>query len=158
MSAQSQLRRIRAVTLFFIVALLVSGMTAIPLIPELDWLLGILGNEPGALTLWLSEVREALVASDASYPFLAYGTDWLAFGHFVIALAFAEAWRDPVRNLAMYRFGMAACLLVIPYALIFGSLRGIPFFWRLVDCGFGVGGFPLMAYCYTRARALDTSG
>jgi len=31
-------------------------------------------------------------------------------------------------------------LLVIPYAFIFGAIRGIPFWWRLIDCSFGVFG------------------
>ena len=32
------------------------------------------------------------------YPLLAYGTDWLAFSHLVLAVVFLGAWRDPVRN------------------------------------------------------------
>jgi hypothetical protein len=35
---------------------------------------------------------------------------------------------------------MIACVLVIPLALIFGPIRGIPFFHRLIDCSFGVVG------------------
>ena len=47
---------------------------------------------------------------------------------------------------------MIACILVIPWALIFGPVRGIPFFWRLIDCSFGVVGIiPLfLAWRYTR--------
>jgi hypothetical protein len=37
------------------------------------------------------------------FPFVTYGTDWLAFGHFVIALAFVGALRDPVRNRWLYQ-------------------------------------------------------
>ena len=37
--------------------------------------------------------------------------------------------------------GMIACMLVVPLALICGPLRGIPFFWRLIDCSFGILGF-----------------
>jgi hypothetical protein len=33
---------------------------------------------------------------------------------------------------------MIACVLVIPFALIVGGFRGIPFFWRLIDCSFGI--------------------
>ncbi len=36
---------------------------------------------------------------------------------------------------------MIACVLVVPLALICGPLRGIPFFWRLIDCSFGILGF-----------------
>ena len=35
---------------------------------------------------------------------------------------------------------MIACALVIPLALIAGLIRGIPFFWRVIDCSFGVVG------------------
>jgi hypothetical protein len=31
-----------------------------------------------------------------AYPFLAYGTDWLAFVHLVIAVAFVGPFFDPV--------------------------------------------------------------
>ena len=33
-----------------------------------------------------------------------------------------------------------ACVLVIPLAVIVNPIRGIPFFWTLVDCSFGVFG------------------
>jgi hypothetical protein len=69
-----------------------------------------------------------------------YGTDWLAFGHLMIAIAFIGPLRDPVRNIWVVEFGMIACVLVIPAALICGFVRGIPFFWRLIDCSFGVFG------------------
>lgn len=35
---------------------------------------------------------------------------------------------------------MIACVLVIPTALIFGEIRGIPLWWRLLDCSFGIFG------------------
>jgi len=39
---------------------------------------------------------------------------------------------------------LLACSLVIPYAFVFGALRGIPFWWRLIDCSFGIfGAIPL---------------
>ena len=38
-------------------------------------------------------------------------------------------------------FGLIACVLVLPMALVFGPLRAIPFFWCLIDCSFGVVGF-----------------
>ena len=42
---------------------------------------------------------------------------------------------------------MIACVLVVPFALIMGSLRGIPLGWRLVDCCFGILGFIPLWYC-----------
>ena len=80
------LRRIRWLTGFFIFGLVVSGVTAIPLPAELN-LLAQLGGS-GEVGVWLQRVRTAVVEADARHPFLSYGTDWLAFGHLVIALAF----------------------------------------------------------------------
>lgn len=140
MPEQALLHRIRCLTAFFILGLLVSGATAIPLVPELNWLLSVTG-ESGAILSWVAQVRDALVRTDAAYPYLAYGTDWLAFGHFVIALAFVGAYRDPIRNRWLFEFGMISCVLVVPYALAFGELRGIPLAWRGIDSLFGVIGF-----------------
>jgi hypothetical protein len=142
MDQQAILRRSRALTAFFMAGLVSSGATALPILPELDWLVSRFPAEHGEGILgWLEQVREVVAATDAAYPFLAYGTDWLAFGHFVIALAFVGAWRDPVRNVWLYEFGMLACLLVLPYAALFGAVRGIPPVWRLIDCSFGILGF-----------------
>ena len=87
-------------------------------------------------------------AADAHYPFLFYGTDWLAFGHVVIALAFIGPLRNPWRNRWVVEWGILACVLVIPWALVFGPLRGIPFFWRLIDTSFGFGGLALLLPAY----------
>ena len=45
-----------------------------------------------------------------------------------------------------------------PWALVFGSLRGIPFFWRLVDCSFGVFGFLPLWLCRTRCGCPGAPG
>lgn len=163
-SERKLLRRIRLVTMLFILGLVLSGATAIPLETELDWLVNLAGvhqqGEPPASpapawATWLVKVQTALHDTLGSHPFLAYGTDWLAFGHFVIALAFVGALRDPVRNRWLFDFGLMACVLVIPYALIFGAVRGIPFWWRLIDCSFGVFGFVPLWLCRKWARALE---
>lgn len=140
-------RRVRVLTWVFIVGLVLSGATAIPLGAELELLAKFPGvashaNSMAAsgLAHWILTVRDALREVNAKYPFLAYGTDWLAFGHFVIAVAFIGALRDPVRNVWLFTFGMIACAIIVPYAFIFGALRGIPVGWRLIDCSFGVFG------------------
>lgn len=132
-------RRVKWLTWVFIIGLVISGATAIPLESELDLLaksLGVAekssGEATSGLTHWFLLVREALHEMDAKYPFLAYGTDWLAFGHFVIAVAFIGALRDPVRNVWLFTFGMIACALIVPYAFVFGTVRGIPIYWRLL--------------------------
>jgi hypothetical protein len=55
-------------------------------------------------------------------------------------VAFWGPLKDPVRNLWVVEFGMLACVLVVPLAMICGPIRGIPFYWRLFDCAFGVFG------------------
>jgi hypothetical protein len=67
------------------------------------------------------------------------------------------AWRDPVRNKWLFQFAMIACVLVVPWALIFGAVRGIPFGWRLIDCSFGVGGIVPAWLCWRWAQQLETS-
>ena len=150
-------RNLCVLTWLFIIGLVVSGATAIPLSAELNWLVKFFGpNSPSSeITRWLLQVRDALAQTQAQHPFLFYGTDWLAFGHFVIALVFVGALRDPVRNRWLFDFGLIACVLVIPYALVFGGLRGIPFWWRLIDCSFGVFGFIPLWFCRRWAGELE---
>jgi hypothetical protein len=154
-------RRIRLLTWLFIGGLLFSGATAIPL----QWELDTAGKIPGlsdsiagpnkaGLPRWIGHVRDAWRDTNTKYPFVAYGTDWLAFGHFVIALAFVGALRDPVRNIWLFQFGMIACVLLVPYAFVFGGLRGIPIPWRLIDCSFGVFGFIPLWFCHRSAAEL----
>lgn len=147
--------RIRAWTWVFMVGLLLSGATALPIASEVEAGAALLGDDmrgggrlPEAVSAWLRTVRDGVREASARSPFLAYGTDWLAFGHFMIALAFVGALRDPVRNRWLYAFGMLACTCVPVWALVFGSLRGIPFWWRVLDSGFGIVGFVPVWLCY----------
>ncbi|MEU2872432.1 hypothetical protein ABZ769_24995 [Streptomyces olivoreticuli] len=145
-------RRIRIWLVVFIVGLVLSGLTAFPLVTEIRWLDELLrsdgspvpGQLPG-LVEWVGRVREGLEATDAKYPFVLYGTDWLAFAHLVIAIAFYGPYRDPVRNIWVIEFGMIACAAIVPLALICGPIRGIPFNWQLIDMSFGLFGvIPLL--------------
>ncbi|MER7520207.1 hypothetical protein [Streptomyces sp. NPDC126499] len=147
------LKRIRVWLVVFIVCLVLSGATAFPLVTELRWAESALTSWaapladlfPGLLE-WIGRVRDGLDAADARYPFLLYGTDWLAFAHLVIAVAFYGPYRDPVRNIWVVQFGMIACAGIIPLALICGPIRGIPFWWSVIDMSFGVIGIlPLLA-------------
>ena len=153
--------RIKLLTWLFIVGLIFSGVTAIPLEWEMNVLRKIFGashlspeQATSGMVNWLLKVREALQETNAKFPFLSYGFDWLAFGHIVIAIVFIGALRDPVRNIWLFDFGMIACALVIPWAFIFGSVRGIPFGWRLIDCSFGVFGFIPLWWCKRWAKEL----
>jgi hypothetical protein len=151
-------RRIRVLLVLFVVGLVLSGVTAIPLAGEVALLDKVVGEGSAtqswwsALAAWVSRIYRGVMEASERYPFLLYGTDWLAFGHIVIAVSFLGPLRDPVKNIWVIEFGVIACILVIPWAMIFGPIRGIPFFWRLIDCSFGVAGvIPLLlAWRYTR--------
>ena len=156
------LRRIRWLLGLFMVGLVLSGLTAVPLAAEADLLAGSLGIASDAspesytgLKFWIARVRQGLHSTYAQYPFVAYGTDWLAFAHVVIAIAFIGPLRDPVRNQWVITFGIVACLLVIPMALGFGQLRGIPLYWRLIDCSFGLVGLVPLWLCRRYVRELS---
>jgi hypothetical protein len=147
----NSLRELRLWLGLFILGLILSGITAFPLQTEIGWLLSILRSAPmegiassTKLLPWIERVHDGLASTNHQYPFLAYGTDWLAFAHLVIAFAFIGPYIEPVRNKWVVTFGLIACVGVIPLALIAGSVRGIPLGWRLIDCSFGVfGAIPL---------------
>lgn len=144
---------------FFIFGLVFSGLTALPLERETSWLTDFLAKYPvlpDGIVLWLTRVHDALHSNNINFPFLAYGTDWLAFAHFVLAIAFLGPMRDPVRNKWVLQFGLIACFAVFPLALIAGPLRGIPLTWRLIDCSFGVFGAIPLLICLNRVKHLES--
>ena len=143
MDANSILRSIRIWLGVVIFGLFLSGITAFPLQHELALTLRVaahfnLSQHTPGLAAWLTRVHHALADTNARYPFLAYGTDWLAFAHLVIAAAFIGPYRDPVRNKWFITWGFIACVGVPLLALIAGPIRGIPLYWRFIDCSFGV--------------------
>jgi len=152
------LRRIRIVLGLFMAALVASGVTAFPLLYELNWTvsaLGLDGASAGGFAGWVCEVQRGLTAMYAAQPWIAYGTDWLAFAHIVIAVFFIGAWVDPARNIWVLKAGIIACALVPALALIAGPVRGIPLGWRLIDSSFGVLGALPLFYCLKLAKALE---
>jgi hypothetical protein len=141
---------------FFIVSLFLSGLTAIPVEPELSFLIGFFPTGSN-LRHWLSKVLAAYLEVNGTHPFLLYGYDWLAFAHFILAILFIGPYRDPVKNIWVIQFGLIACVLIFPLAFIAGSFRGIPFGWQLIDCSFGViGAIPLwISYQKTKQLSLN---
>ncbi|HXS57876.1 MAG TPA: hypothetical protein VN726_17200 [Hanamia sp.] len=138
---------IKRLLAFFIISLLISGLTAIPVNSELSYLLSFLS--PGSkIYYWLHEVSVAYSNVSREYPFLFYGYDWLAFAHFILAILFIGPWQDPVRNIWVIKFGLIACVLIFPFAFIAGHFRGIPFGWQLIDCSFGLFGIIPLWICY----------
>lgn len=160
METQVLRRRVRMLLGLFVVGLVLSGLTAIPLVWEAEMLQTTIGEGTWmhrawpALAAWISRVHRGITATDRDYPFIAYGTDWLAFAHVVIALAFLGPLRDPVRNVWVIEWGMIACAGVIPMAIIFGPVRGIPLPWRLLDCCFGVLGIVPLWLCHRYVRRI----
>lgn len=150
LTEQQVLWRIRLLVLFFIGALIISGITAFPLESEIKVLISMfesLSTEDrvSELNQWLLYVYDGVATTNKSYPFMAYGTDWLAFAHIIIAIAFIGVFFKPVRNIWIVYWAMIACIAVLPLAFICGSIRGIPLYWILIDCSFGIFGMiPLL--------------
>lgn len=165
MNSSSLFFRYRLVLGFFIVALVISGLTAFPLLRELEILARLLGVPADAqaetltgLQHWIAVVRNGLRDIYGEYPWIAYGTDWLAFGHLTIAMFFIGPWRNPVANAWVLKVGLVACAAVIPLAFICGPIRGIPFYWRVIDCSFGVFGALPLLYCLHLTKKMKDGG
>lgn len=139
----------------FIILLVISGVTAFPIETELNLLMANITAFPLWMQHWLSTIHTAVKQTNTAYPYLAYGTDWLAFAHLVIAVAFIGPLRDPVRNIWVIQFGMIACVMVLLLAFIAGPVRHIPLFWQLIDCSFGVLGFIPLYLVYKLIKQLE---
>ena len=138
----------------FIAALFISGLTAIPVEQELTYIINHFPFD-GSLKGFFEEVLIGIQHTSGDYPFLFYGYDWLAFAHFVIAVAFIGPFKNPVRNIWVIEFGMIACMMVIPFAIIFSAYRQLPFWWSLIDCSFGVFGILPLWYCHRKIKQLE---
>jgi hypothetical protein len=161
-TADPALRRIRFWIIVFVIGLVFSGVTAFPLGVEaraLDRFLHgaawpVARHLPG-FTGWIDRASAGLTDVYARYPFVAYGTDWLAFAHLTIAVAFYGPYRDPVRNIWVVQFGLIACLGVVPLALICAPLRHLPLWWMPIDISFGVFGALPLLIVYRLTRRLE---
>ena len=147
--------KIRVILFGFIILLVLSGITAFPIETELNWLSNFVGNGNGFIDQWFNKVHNAVVQTNLNYPYLAYGTDWLAFSHLVIAVVFWGPIKDPVKNKWVIEFGMIACIMVFPLAFIAGHIREIPRFWQLIDCSFGVLGIIPLIICHNLITKLE---
>ncbi|MFT3701084.1 MAG: hypothetical protein QM802_01875 [Agriterribacter sp.] len=148
-------KNIRRWLIFFIIALLISGVTAFAVETELAWALSWWPKSNGILYKWLVICYEAVRNTNKNYPFIAYGYDWLAFAHIVIAVVFLGPLIDPVKNIWVVQFGCIACIMIFPLAFIAGYIREIPIFWRLIDCSFGIIGIIPLTICYKKIRLLE---
>lgn len=162
MTPATAICRFRIILGLFIAGLIVSGVTAFPLLTEMKLLVSWLGlgdavspTGHDGLTFWILTVKCGLEDMYGHYPWIAYGTDWLAFGHIVIAMFFIGPMIRPAEARSAIWAGIAACFLVIPLALICGPVRGIPLYWRLIDCSFGVFGAVPLFYCLKLLKRIN---
>jgi hypothetical protein len=119
--------------------LFVSGVTVWPAVAELKLAVAMLWGEAtpsGGLHLFISQIIAALEYAQLHYPFLMYGYDWLAFAHICLAILFAGAIRDPVRNIWIVQCGLIMCALIPVLAGVCIPLRGIPGYWFWIDVAF----------------------
>jgi len=143
------IRQIKGWIIFFMIALFLSGLTAIPLERELSFLSRCFSPQTH-LGSWIDKVYMAVANMNKQYPFLAYGYDWLAFAHFLLAILFIGPLKEPVKNRWVIEFGMIACLLIVPFSFVAGHYRGIPVGWRVIDCSFGVIGLIPLSICRSK--------
>jgi len=138
----NQLTRAKWMLAIVSLGLFVSGVTVWPAIAELKLAVSLLWGDAasvGGLHEFVLEIIAALEAVNRDYPYLMYGYDWLAFAHVCLAILFAGAIRDPVRNIWVVQCGLIMCALVPVLACVCIPLRGIPYYWFFIDAAFAPG-------------------
>jgi len=162
MQQVSLIFRFRLVMGAFIVALILSGAATFPVLTELRALNQLINPSqisPSAdsneLAFGIDHIYRGLEAAYHQSPWIAYGTDWLGFAHIVIAIFFVGALIDPVASRWTIISGIIACILVIPLALICGSIRAVPVYWRLLDCSLGAFGILPLLYCLKLRKEIN---
>jgi hypothetical protein len=139
--------------------LFVSGVTVWPAIAELKLAVRLMtlcnSNPSGELHAFILKVIEGLEATNAKYPFLLYAHDWLAFAHIMLAILFAGAARDPVRNKWIVQCGLIMCASVPILAGICISIRELPGWWFWIDFAFAPGAALPLWIAYRDIRAIE---
>ena len=153
-------RLMRAKLMLFIVAfgLFVAGVTIWPAIAELKAVVRLIwGNSTpsGELHAFLLKAIEGLEATNANYPFMLYAHDWLAFAHIMLAVMFAGAARDPVRNKWIVQCGLIMCVCVPILAGICILIRELPSWWFWIDFAFAPGAALPLWIAYRDIRAIE---
>jgi hypothetical protein len=138
-----------------ITGLALSGITAFPIETELSLLVQSTQSTHGLLHQWLNTIYGAVKYVDQNYPYLSYGTDWLAFAHLLLAVLFTGPLKNPLKNSWVVEFGIIAAIAIFPLAFIAGEIRGIPVFWRLIDCSFGVVALTVLLPCYRMIKKME---
>ena len=92
--------------------LFVAGVTVWPVIWELKTAVHIVwgdGKPANDLHRFIAQAIGGIESVKATYPFLLYAHDWLAFAHIMLAVLVAGAIRDPVRNVWIVQCGLIMC-------------------------------------------------
>jgi hypothetical protein len=159
---RSSLFRYRLSLGIFILGLIISGLTTFPLRSELALLTRIFGasslsdsNHLSGFSHWISFVNSGLRETYSHFPFFGYATDWLGFGHLVIAAFFILPLIWPQQYRGVLFVGLAACGGVLVTAFVSGPFREIPIYWRLIDCSFGIVGAIPLVYCLCLDKQLE---
>lgn len=148
----TELTQIRRMVMLFIILLVLSGITAFPLITEVKFMMAHLDAFPAFFHPWITRVYESVMSTP---DVVLYGTDWLAFAHIIISLFFVGVYIDPVRNKFTVDIGIVACFAIVPLAFICGPIRGIPFYHQLIDCSFGIIGMMPLYYIKRKIHVLE---
>jgi hypothetical protein len=158
------LKRAKWMLAIVVLGLVVSGVTVWPAVSELKIAVRTVwgdGESTGVLHGFVLRAIEGLESVEADYPFMLYAHDWLAFAHIVLAILFAGAVRDPVRNIWVVQCGLIMCVLIPVLAGICISIRGLPLRWFWIDFAFApAAGVPLWIALRDIRRAeaeLDTT-
>ena len=148
----TELTQIRRMVMLFVILLVLSGITAFPLITEVKFMMAHLDAFTSFFHPWITRVYESLMSTP---DVVLYGTDWLAFAHIIISLFFVGVYLDPVRNKFTIDIGIVACFAIVPLAFICGPIRGIPFYHQLIDCSFGIIGMIPLYYVKRKIHVLE---
>lgn len=147
--------RVKLCIWIMILGLFISGITAFPIQTQLAWFVNQQPDLGPTLSTWLNKVYLGVKETNINYPFISYGTDWLAFAHIMLAILFVGPLIDPVKNIWVVQFGILAAVAIFPLAFIAGSIRGIPFFWQCIDCSFGIITLAVLLPCYKWIKQLE---
>ena len=135
----NNLKRAKLMLAIIVFGLLVSGITVWPAIPELKTDVRMVWGdiEPtGVLHSFVLQAIAGLESMNSNYPFMLYAHDWLAFAHIGLAILFAGAIKDPIRNIWIVQCGLIMCALIPVLAGICIPIRGIPFILFWIDFAF----------------------
>ena len=157
---QSAPGAIRAKWMLGIVAagLFISGVTVWPAVPELKALVSLVWGDTAVTTDLHRFILLAIAGLEETkkhYPFMLYAGDWLAFAHIMLALLFAGAIRDPVRNKWIVQCGLMMCAFVPLLAGICNPIRELPGWWFWIDFAFAPGAALPLWIAYSDIRQLE---